>query len=212
MAYEEENWLNRASTRTDMTTMITHLTKKTNDHSAIEILMNILHERTIKGSDPGSSSYIVGKNKAVCFQESPLLSIAENILYEQRYEELLRLQNINTNNLKVRYQGVGIAFNKMLVYSKGGRPVFYESTDIAKTILPPDEYWRIVNFNLNDSNNIIDWTHEREWRVKGDFEFELEQVTLIISNKNRYKKLLEMDKYGYLEQVRGIVCLEPILF
>lgn len=38
----------------------------------------------------------------------------------------------------------------------------------------------VFNNNLEDRQNIIDWTHEREWRVKGDFEFELPQVYVLL--------------------------------
>ena len=37
-----------------------------------------------------------------------------------------------------------------------------------KSILPSDEYWRIVNYDLSDNKYMVDWTHEWEWRVPGD--------------------------------------------
>ena len=74
---------------------------------------------------------------------------------EQQYREVVA-------EAKVRYVGVGLMFNKVYAYQRGGRPVVYEDTERAKDLLPEDEWWRIVRYNLTDEENIIDWTHERE--------------------------------------------------
>ena len=100
-------------------------------------------------------------------------------------------------------------------YKKGARPVIYEKTDIAKTFLPPSEHWRIVNFNLESDSSIIDWTHEREWRVKGDFEFELSDVTIIVIKQNQIKKLISKFKeegIDLMNEINGIVTLEHLLY
>ena len=53
----------------------------------------------------------------------------------------------------------------------------YEQKDIAKEMLEDkkDEWWRIVTYDFdaieNDKLNIVDWTHEREWRFPRNFEF-----------------------------------------
>ena len=62
---------------------------------------------------------------------------------------------------------------------------------VAKKILPEDEWWRIVNLNLDDKSNYIDWMHEREWRLKGDFEFELSQAVVLLSNTTSYKLFIQ---------------------
>ena len=50
------------------------------------------------------------------------------------------------------------------------RPVIYDDPNIAKQYLKSNEYWRIVNLNLSNDNNFIDWSHEREWRLDGSLE------------------------------------------
>ncbi len=70
-------------------------------------------------------------------------------------------------------------FDKTYIYKKGGRPVIYDKTEEAKKYLTEDKWWRIVNLDLSDSNNIIDWTHEREWRVLNELTFELKMLVLL---------------------------------
>lgn len=93
--------------------------------------------------------------------------------------------------------------------------LYYEKTETAKKFLPQEEYWRIVRLDLEYSNNIIDWTHEREWRIKGDFNFELNQVEILLSNQNSVKSF-----YNYCEnenmlhifkEVKGIITLKSLV-
>ena len=74
-----EFWRERISKRSDLVARITHLTKGKTDDEAFERLWTILKEKTIKGS--GNEGYVVGSKKAVCFQEVPLYSIAENLFF-----------------------------------------------------------------------------------------------------------------------------------
>lgn len=188
-----------------MTMYLTHLTRPPGDGStSVDILLKILSEGTLLGSST-DSGFIVGSNKAVCFQELPLTSLVENVYHEET--------NKNKLGGKTRYEAVGLAFHKPYAYRKGARPVIYERTSDAKRILSnEDEYWRIVNFDLSDGENIIDWTHEREWRIKGDFEFELPRVTVILPTTKSYKRFIEKADKEILSEIAGIVCLSPILF
>lgn len=63
------------------------------------------------------------------------------------YEKKLREEG----NGKVRYNAFGVRFNKAWIYQQSGRPVIYEEKDLMKELLPEDEYWRIVNYDLNDT-------------------------------------------------------------
>ena len=104
-------------------------------------------------------------------------------------------------------------FPKEYVYNKGGRPVIYEKTEIAKTFLPKEQWWRIVNFDLGNSDNIIDWTHEREWRCPGNFEFELSEATILMARGfNRFCTWDAKRKESILGQVKGLVVLSDVLF
>ncbi|TOQ22180.1 hypothetical protein CGG99_23025 [Vibrio parahaemolyticus] len=107
-------------------------------------------------------------------------------------------------------------FDKPYAFSKGTRPVVYDKTEDAKAYLPSDEWWRIVNLNLENPNHIVDWTHEREWRHLGDFSFELSQVTLLTINMATVNNLNERYKAVYgvdlISQLKGVVTLNNILF
>jgi hypothetical protein len=107
-------------------------------------------------------------------------------------------------------------FSKSYVYQKGGRPVIYDKTEEAKKYLPPSQWWRIVNLDVSDNNNVIDWTHEREWRVPGDFEFELSAATLLVITlstvKNLSARLKETEGLDLISELGGIVTLQHILY
>lgn len=204
MPYTSEQWIKRVSSRTDMTSYLTHLTRPNETLSSVEVLLKILQEQKIIGSST-QSGFIVGKNRAVCFQDVPFNSLAQNVYLEEKNREQF--------GGKVRYEAVGLAFRKPYVFRLGARPVIYEQTLIAKDLLSSeDEYWRIVNFNISDGNNIIDWTHEREWRMKGDLEFELHKATVILPSSRSYKNFMEKSSKELLDQIEGIVYMQPILF
>lgn len=150
MAYTHEEWNQRVKSRSDLSGYVYHLTKaEVNKNgkvilSAIDRLMKIINERKLIGSNT-ESGFITGKRKAVCFQDTPISSLMENIVHERDFREKL--------GGKTRYVSVGLAFPKPYIFQIGGRPVFYESKEVAKRILPESEWWRIVDYNLMDKNN-----------------------------------------------------------
>ena len=166
MGYTQAKWLGRIRNRTDISGYLSHLTKEHCDRSAVQNLVKILEERTIVGSS--NSGYVAGRFSATCFQDVPLYSLCQNTYHEQIYR--------NELGGKIRYSPIGLAFLKSYIYSKGGRPVIYEKLEVAKKLLQEDEWWRIVSFDLSNKQEIIDWTHEREWRFKGNFEFAIEKA------------------------------------
>lgn len=87
----------------------------------------------------------------------------------------------------------------------------YEKREVAKAILPEVEWWRIVNYDLSNENLIIDWTHEREWRMKGDFKFEINQAIIIMPQGLNYQELVEKLGEEILNHIKGVVTLDPIL-
>lgn len=208
MGYTEENWKARIAQRNDITSGLVHLTRKQGKVNGLDILFKILVEKKLIASDT-TSGFIVGSNRAVCLQEAPIYSLAQNIYTEQEY----RKQNSNT---KLRYSGFGLQFNKRFIYEKRGRPVIYDKTQDAKSYLPPSEWWRIVNFDLSDENAIIDWSHEREWRVPNDLTFSLSDVSIILPNKKSYQSFVdkceENNAQEILSSVNGIVQLGMVFF
>lgn len=201
-----KQWSERISRRSDFTCGLVHLTKPKNRISSINILVQILKDRTLKASSDG---YICGKNPVVCFQDVPLQSLSENIYYEQQLRE-------EDKNKTIRYSPFGIRFSKPYIYRAGGRPVFYEDTEVAKNILPKEEYWRIVKLDLCNDDNFVDWTHERKWRIKGDFHFDLEQVEVLLSSQKSIARFIEIcEEYGLtdiMKEIKGIVTLKSIIF
>lgn len=192
-------WSKRAILRSDMTTRATHLTKGVNDEAAFDILWSILKEKKLCAG----SGFVVGTQKVCCFQDVPLISIAENLRYEQ---------DISVD--QVRFSPFGIRMNKRVLYLKGGRPVIYGKTGEIKKVLPKKEHWRIVKLDLNDRDNMIDWTHEREWRVQNDLLFEYDEIEIIVKNSEYYRKLVQRclseNCLEMLEQVNGIIPLNSV--
>lgn len=216
--FKWESWKERIANRTDMTGMLTHLTKPTEEYlnskdikneneinlMAVDNLIKILIDKKINGSTT-EKGFIVGSVPAVCFQDVPMYSLVQNVKYEQ-------LMRTNGDSKKVRYCGVGLSFGKFYVFTKGGRPVFYEQTANAKSILSKEEHWRIVNLQLIVGNpNIIDWTHEREWRYQNDFTFETNMTHVILYDSRCWKHFQAMCPKEILKDIYGITILKSVL-
>ncbi len=207
MGYTFENWRHRLSERSDLSSSVTHLTRSTESRNILEQVFKILDDQKLIGSTT-DSGFIVGKTPAVCFQDAPLHSIGQNVWFEQKYRK-------DNPSAKIRYYGAGFIFNKTIAYRKGARPVLYENTTTAKSLLPESEWWRIVNFNLASDENIIDWTHEREWRCPNEFKFNLNEVTLLVTNPTMYKMFInqcEERGLSHHKDIKGIVVLNELVF
>ena len=201
MQYTFDLWKDRHRHRVDLSIYVTHLTKENAGLNTFEVLQKILTEKKLVGSTT-ASGFIIGTDSAVCFQDGPLYGIAQNCLHEQ--------QNKDELGSKIRYSPVGLSFRKDYVFKKGGRPVIYESKDVAKSILPPAEWWRIVSFDLSGTV-IIDWTHEREWRVKGDFTFELSEAIVVLNRTEAYRHFIKNTTPLLIESIAGIVVMDSVL-
>jgi hypothetical protein len=201
MAYTKEIWKKRHRNRSDISTYITHLTKDAGDLDAFQVLKKILTEKKIMGSD--GNGYVIGDTTAVCFQDIPLYGVCQNTFHEQ----------MNRAELggSLRYRPIGLTFEKEYLFNRGARPVLYEKKNVAKQILPEAEWWRIVNYDLSNENAIIDWTHEREWRVKNDFVFELNQAIIIMPHGMNYNEIREKFGDEILNNIKGVSILDPVL-
>ena len=200
MKYTQEKWQKRIRLRSDISSYVTHFTRSTKDMNTLSVLMKILNERRLIGS--GKTGFIKGNFSAVCFQDAPVSGLVQNLIHEQYHREEL--------GGKIRYYPCGLMFRKPYVFKKGGRPVIYETKEIAD-LLYTEESWRVVTFNLNDESNIIDWTHEREWRVKGDFEFELNELYVVLPQEKAYKEFITNVDKEILDNILGIIVLDPVL-
>lgn len=208
-----KDWAKRISHRSDISMGLVHLTKGNEELSAFKVLMKILKEQKLVGSknqivNGSQRGFICGSSPVVCFQDVPLFSLSENILLEQQ----MHSENPSST---IRYTAFGLRFDKRYIFQNGGRPVIYEKTDVAKKFLPKDEYWRIVKLDLDEQDNIIDWTHEREWRIKGDFKFALNEVEVLLSDQTSVKEFYECcekeDMLHILKNIKGIVTLKSLV-
>ena len=277
MRYSKDHWERRIAGRSDLSPQLVHLTRSTTIDGEklgpVDVLVTILLEQRISGSTT-ESGFIVGDIPATCFQDSPVYSLSQNIYAEEQYCQAVP-------DAKPRYMGVGLMFRKPYVYDRGGRPVVYENTARAKKLLPHDEWWRIVGFDLSDEDNIasaggwehtkdldeadafaealsrclvrharillrygkitrkcrrrhggfgtflhnplsdedniVDWTHEREWRIPGGFEFELAEATVLLPNQFGFDRFIVLcdehrERIDILRSIRGIVNLGSVFF
>lgn len=210
--YTIDNWKEKIAGRSDLSSQVVHLTRGAEvdgkKFGPIDVLIKILKERVINPSTT-ESGFICGDKPATCFQDAPLYSLAQNIYTEQEYRK-------ENPEAKIRYVGAGITLPKSFIFKYGGRPVLYEKTATAKKLLPPDEYWRIVNLKLQEKGGVIDWTHEREWRVPSSVEFPLSEVTVILPSQSGYERFIKLARkekdVDILGSIRGIVHLGAVFF
>lgn len=174
--------------RDDLSNKLIHLTKgestddKKNRGEALTILGKILKTKKLLGGN----GFIKGGYKCVCFSEAPISKLSQIISLRDRK--------------KFKYQPYGIIFDKAEIYSKGGRPVIYGPTSDYDQ-LPPSMKYRHVRFELS-KKDVIDLTHEREWRIKTDaIDLSPKNVTVIVPDR-RAKRVLEKkysdDRWHYL--------------
>lgn len=137
-----------------------------NNHliSEFDVLKNIVQEGALRCSFSyrNGKPTVYGNQPVVCFTEMPLLNI---IQYEDEHK----------NNPKISTYGIAVL--KKELFKLGALPVISglsgkiesiseNSRILVETVLPLNEQFRYVYLNLNNRN--IDWTHEREWRIKAN--------------------------------------------
>lgn len=210
-------WQKRISKRSDITGILTHLTKPAQielkglnyleiNKLSIDNLISILKDKKINGSTT-SRGFITGNTPAVCFQDAPLYGIIQNVEFEKEMREV-------RENSKLRYTGIGLTFEKPYIYSKGGRPVIYEDAISAKKMLPSDQHWRIVRYNIDfidEAQKNVDWTHEREWRAPNSIEFDLELCHVVLYDKDCLDYFNKTCPQEIKDLIYGITILKSIL-
>ena len=166
--------------RPDLSPYLIHLTKNTkrqDEYTAYDNLVNILKTGTIWGS--GKAGYIRGGKTAACFMDVPFASL----------KYVLTPENMNTND--PRYEPYGIVIGKALGYRCGLRPVLYLSdNEVRKLCIPKSEQWRVVRLERRDEG-WVNWVHEREWRCEGDYPLRSTIPAVIVRNLNAAKRLRE---------------------
>ena len=198
--------INRYANRSDLSLSITHLTRGDSIEEAYDTLWKILNEKRLVGHSNPAESYISGSRPAVCFQDGPLRSIVENLLFEKR----LRVSNGD----RLRYSPFGIRVDKRYAMNKGARPVIYGPKDEMDSVVTEENYWRYVSLDLRSDDDITDWMHEREWRAPSPFQFEYEFIDVVLLDPDSYRKFISdcMRKNSdILSSIRSITCIEQLL-
>lgn len=165
--------------RPDLTPFLIHLTKNTkadDNSSAFDNLVSILKSGEIFASNK-KKGFIKGTNGAACFMDVPFMSL----------KYILNKDTANPKNPK--YEPFGIVIRKTTAYQKGARPVLYLSNDELDEIGVPDgELWKVVRFE-GIGTEAVNWTHEREWRAKGNFKLPKEPIAVLVANTKFARKL-----------------------
>lgn len=201
--------------RPDQSIFLAHFTKNGHEYqpgleideptlaqmSALDRLVKILQEKKINATNMNWTD-----QRAVCFTECPwgsLLRHAEN------------------------YSSYGIGFSKKLVFSRGGNPVIYanphmfESQHWDEKVYPfvtpfvPAYAPQTVKNRRPFNGRIVDYSHEREWRVPKNFGFQYSYIKFIvlgsvsdltkipeeIVSEIGVEKFLFMDMYKKIEEL-----------
>jgi hypothetical protein len=136
--------------RHDISPDLIHFTKGENEEDAFRRLQKIIAERRLIAG----TQFIRGDYKCVCFSEAPLAILTGGLVNEEYYS---------------KYSPFGIMVSKRWLLAQGGRPVIYES-DLEYNDLPETHRWRHVLYELREEEGFskVDFTWEREWRIKCD--------------------------------------------
>jgi hypothetical protein len=158
--------------RSDISDYVIHFTKSTEEADALTILLTIVGE----GRLAGSNGKIKGGYQCVCFTEAPLPAVAGGL--------------VNANSFS-RYSPFGLMFRKSWVYERGARPVIYQP-DQEYSSLPEELRWRHVRYEPNGTPP-IDFTWEREWRLHSDeLLFSPSDAVLVVPNHEQESFVFEI--------------------
>jgi len=156
--------------RDDLSERLIHLTRNVDDKDAKQRFLEILKSKSLKGTNTD----IRGRHKCICFSEAPISSLGQIIARKSR---------------EFRYAPYGFMFSKEYLFSLGARPVLYQTEEEYK-LLPEDFQYKHVKFDLSQEPK-IDWTWEREWRLKMDeLRLDIRRTTVILPNRSIMEELI----------------------
>ena len=172
----------------DYSPLLVHLTKDDRyDESIIsakDVLDTILSEKTLKAFnhfclfspnlEESQDVSLEDEFKVVCFTETPIDQI--NVL----------LTEVSGRNFKPK--PYGLVFKKEYIRQQGGNPVFYTTKEIASPLW--SLYWSLSEEEQEQSSGEVckllalvnrcdedmDFHWEREWRIVGDLQFNLDDI------------------------------------
>jgi len=188
------------NTRSDQSQYLAHFAK---GHKAYDNILSILNERQIRA---GTLSWT--KLPVVCFTECPWPSLIQHAEH---------------------YSPYGIGFTKPHIFAAGGGPSYYvradhflkqEWTNHVMAFTTP--FWPEYRPNTLRSKEYlggktVDYSHEREWRVPHNFQFDYSDVAFVVlknyEDMARFPKPLKdsigREKFILVEVYRNIERLWP---
>ncbi len=167
--------------RPDLSRDVLHLTRGETRSVAFATLKAIVRERELRGG----TGMIRGAFRCVCFTEAPIRQLSD--VFRRSAAKPLR------------FQPYGVLLGKDYLFARGGRPVIYQP-DADFDLLPDQLKYRHVRYDpVSDPQ--IDFTWEREWRVRADaFSLDSERCTLVVANADDRNALVA--EHAAAEQVR----------
>jgi hypothetical protein len=189
-----ENWISRED----------FLSKKRDFYSAKGVLECILDEQTLRAYNYYCifqdeikllDDSLRSRFKVICFTETPIDQI--EVLLE-------RVQGRN-----VVLEPYGLVFEKEYIRQQGGNPVFYITGSLSgpvwqlyhnagKSNFPQQE--NKVLALINKCDETVDFHWEREWRIVGDLQFNLNDI---------YCGLCPEEDIAHFESKYSVIFLSP---
>jgi hypothetical protein len=173
--------------RKDISPYLVHLTRDDNNQSAEDKLISILNDGEVRAFnyeclfrhqiDEIADDKIRDFFRVASFTETPL-------------HELHRMVNEELNEYRQKkFRPYGVAFRKELVALNGGEPVIYVYNKNHESWWK-EQFNRCIESGSIDKNSVFhlvnkvdkknDWHWEREWKIRGGFKFNHDQISYII--------------------------------
>ena len=158
--------------RDDLSTKLIHLTRGDEYGDAANRFLNIIYNTHIAG---GNNS-IRGGYRCVCFSEAPISKLAQ----------VLSL-SLDIPQGRMRYRPFGVMIDKRWLFAAGGRPVIYQP-EAEYDQLPETHKYRHVRYEPPH----IDWTWERECRIRTDrLDLDSNTTTFLVPDRRWEEWFLE---------------------
>jgi len=184
-------WFSRTvviMSRADISPYLVHFTSGTTYEDAFTRLRKILADRSLIAG----SRFIKGNYRCVCFSEAPLTSLTDGLVNQDYYS---------------RYSPFAIMISKHWLFAQGGRPVIYQSAEEYYP-LPDSHRWRHVLYEPSDSTKSIDFTWEREWRIKCEYlVFDQRSANIVVLDQSWADRLVsehDWEEYYRITQYKLI--------
>jgi hypothetical protein len=113
-----------------------------------------------------------------------------------------------------------LSFYKPYIFECFGRPVLYLTDEECNTLFPfggdlaAKNLWRVVKFDQSNHEEVVDFSHEREWRAPGDLDLgALDQVACPLAIVKTAAEAIEI-RQRFLESedcvLRGVLSLHDL--